>query len=90
MKLCTKCKLPGEFNNNKDKADGLQNICKECSRKRSAKHYQNNKQTYLDNNADRKLEYSQFVYNYLKTHPCVDCGEAEPIVLEFDHVKGTK
>ena len=31
-----------------------------------------------------------FLQEYLKTHPCVDCGEEDLIVLEFDHVRGRK
>jgi Zn-finger protein len=31
-----------------------------------------------------------YVFDYLKTHPCVDCGESNVLALEFDHLHSKK
>lgn len=32
----------------------------------------------------------KFVFDYLKNNSCADCKESDPLVLEFDHVRGIK
>jgi len=37
-----------------------------------------------------KIRNQLAVYEYLKDKACVDCGITNPVVLTFDHVRGTK
>lgn len=94
MKECTRCKQfkdPSEFSKKKTTKDGLQHVCKECHSAYIKQHYSNNKTYYKEKahsrNAEIRVENLQFVIDYLKEHPCVDCGEKDPQVLEFDHVR---
>jgi hypothetical protein len=32
-----------------------------------------------------KLNIKNWIYDYLLTNPCIDCGETNPMKLEFDH-----
>jgi len=77
-------------NKNSNRKDGLQTKCKICSRSHSRLYYSNsstkNKENIIKRNKERKIEIRNFVLSYLKTHPCVDCGETDPVVLEFDHL----
>src|SRR6185312_12425743 len=36
-------------------------------------------------NAAERQRIRERILDHLSTHPCVDCGEADPVVLQFDH-----
>lgn len=40
--------------------------------------------------AARRVRVRAVIADHLRIHPCVDCGEDDPVVLEFDHVRGEK
>lgn len=95
MKVCSICKLPQEeFYANKRKPDGLQSFCISCSKERSKERYKDfsveQKQEIKDRARQKVLRNKQFVWDYLKQHPCIECKEADPIVLEFDHTRDKK
>lgn len=41
-----------------------------------------------ERNKARREELRNVIAAHLASHPCVDCGLADPIVLEFDHRPG--
>ncbi|HVI42711.1 MAG TPA: hypothetical protein VM577_18970 [Anaerovoracaceae bacterium] len=96
MKACCFCKVEKdetEFNKNSSKPDGLQTKCKLCSRAESKNYYASNpkhREDLLKRNQKYKEEIQKYIISYLKEHPCVDCGETDIVVLEFDHLHSKK
>ena len=66
-------------------------FCRPCRSAYGKEHYAANKQRYIDQAAAQKrralLTRTRFLIEYFKEHPCCDCGEADPVVLEFDHLR---
>jgi hypothetical protein len=90
--ICLKYKPLSEFGKK-----GLQNgkqryrsECNSCKAIKDSKYYEANKEKYLERTRKIVEETRKFVYGYLKNHPCVDCGESDLIILEFDHVRQQK
>lgn len=78
----------------KNKATGCRStLCRACQRIYSKRHYRENIATYLENakrhNRRDRDGFAAFMLDYFQSHPCVGCGETDPIVLEFDHRDGT-
>jgi hypothetical protein len=96
MKQCSECQesKPLEaFRNRKASKDGKESRCKECRRKfdnNTYKNNQNRRDSIRAQMRERSLKLKRFVRDYLSTHPCVDCGQNDPDLLEFDHVSGDK
>lgn len=99
LKTCCSCKISKpreEFSVNKQKKDGLSYKCKSCQRDYSKSHHKLNKdkpEEIARRKKNKKIiieNNRKYVVEYLEKHPCVDCGEKDIVVLDFDHVKGQK
>lgn len=55
-----------------------------------AKNKERTRARVARNNAEYRAVAREWIWDYLLTHPCTDCGETDPVVLEFDHVRGEK
>ncbi|MBX3468894.1 MAG: hypothetical protein KF878_18650 [Planctomycetes bacterium] len=96
-KACVICKdvlAARHFNRKAGSKDGLQPHCRECNRRASRAYYARNREKHKDVVAEKSRLYLKrnrdIVLRHLASHPCVDCGEADVVVLEFDHIRGRK
>jgi len=67
--------------------------CRTCVSAVSREHYAKFRDDYLERTKRRRgkcrEENQRRILEYLSLHPCVDCGETDVVVLEFDH-RGNK
>ncbi len=92
QRICGWCggvKPVDRFSFRDEKAGTRQSVCRECFSAYRRDHYRLNRVEYIQRNARilsvRGREWRTRVWEFLITHPCVDCGESDFIVLEFDH-----
>lgn len=74
-----------DFNRLRRAKDGRQPRCRACHQRY---HYENWDHHMTQIRARKKrvrAESQAAVLAYLAEHPCVDCGESDVVVLEFDH-----
>lgn len=99
MKYCNRCKTEKpleEFylRTLRSKGIGRAPKCKKCSKELNAIYHVKNKaiRNARSLSRDKNLlkENRVKVLNYLIEHGCADCGEKDPVVLEFDHVRDKK
>lgn len=66
-------------------------MCRDCRRAYGRKHYEANRERYIQNAAAlrrrNRVERTRYLIEFFQAHPCADCGETDPVVLEFDHLE---
>jgi hypothetical protein len=87
---CGALKAEDEFAWRRKARGQRDNLCRPCRSDYHREHYEANRQRYVDQARARKqalaVERTTYLIEFFKTHPCVDCGEEDPVVLEFDHL----
>jgi hypothetical protein len=66
-------------------------MCAPCRSAYGREHYLANRQKYIAAEARRKRlraeTRTKYPIEFFRSHPCADCGETDPVVLEFEHLR---
>lgn len=99
--ICRECdveKSVEQFSFRNKKKGIRHKLCKSCQAEYNRQHYNKNKKKYkkkarrwdAENRDKQRRARQKYIIKYLLEHPCVDCGETNPLILDFDHVRGEK
>ena len=92
MKICDTCKTSKNllaFNKNRAKKDGLNSICKECSKLRSRKYYKENREKHIKVIRTRNILLQKRIkscINKIKNAGCQTCSERSFCCIDFHHI----
>jgi hypothetical protein len=88
---CLEVKPASEFSMRGSSGGRPDTYCRPCRSEYGKEHYALNRRRYIDQtrvrNRRRYEERTAFLVDYFKQNVCTDCGESDPVVLEFDHLR---
>jgi hypothetical protein len=94
LRRCGRCnqrKPLAEFNWRRRARGQRDNYCRNCRAEYKQEHYAANRARYIAAALRRSRaiarERAAYLVKFFAEHPCVDCGERDPLVLEFDHLR---
>jgi hypothetical protein len=97
VKTCSTCRrslLLSEFNSRSASVDGYQSVCRSCNRARARRYYADNvakhRSAVAAQVAKTRAAHLERIGEYLLANPCIDCGEDDIRVLDFDHRDGVE
>jgi transposase-like protein len=86
VRRCGRCRVELPLESFNRLGDGLQWWCRTCF----AEYFRARGDLHRDQSGAAKKArvraLKAYVLEYLQERPCVDCGESDPVVLEFDHI----
>lgn len=87
--MCRDLKPLGDFAFRNRRTGRRQAHCRTCHAAYRRGHYLRNREDYVRREVARmngyRAENRVHLIDYFTVHPCVDCGETDPVVLDFDH-----
>ena len=96
MKKCPDCgqlKSKEDFNKSSSRLDGLQGVCRDCSKRRNNRRYLNDqgRRSKIKIARDRKQGFHRTLLRRFKSFwGCRICGERDWVVLDLHHLDPSK